>query len=42
MTPLHYAVNREYPDVVQVLLDHGADVNIRDDVGYFYYVVIRV
>lgn len=27
MTPLHWAVEREYIEVIHVLLDHGADTN---------------
>jgi ankyrin repeat protein len=32
-TPLHYAVEDCFVDVVRVLLDHGADPTIRDNEG---------
>jgi len=31
--PLHTAVARERPDIVQLLIDHGADINARDASG---------
>jgi len=33
LTPLHYAVEGCFVDVVRVLLDHGADPTIRDNDG---------
>ena len=32
-TPLHIAAFKDKPDVAEVLLDHGADPNIRDKFG---------
>ena len=32
-TPLHLAAQRGYPDMAEVLLDHGADVNAANDDG---------
>lgn len=31
MTPLHFAADRGYNNVVQWLLDHGADINALDN-----------
>jgi ankyrin repeat protein len=33
-TPLHNVVSNRYPDLVKVLLDHGAQVNARDKYGH--------
>ena len=33
-TPLHYASKRGHSEVVQVLLSHGATVNMKDEVSY--------
>ena len=32
-TPLHLAAEEGYPDMAEVLLDHGADVNVANDDG---------
>jgi len=32
-TPLHYAAKKCHVDVARVLLDHGADLTIRDNKG---------
>lgn len=32
-TPLHLASSREEPEVVRLLLEHGADVEAKDDYG---------
>ena len=32
-TPLHLAAEEGYPDMAEVLLDHGAHVNAADDDG---------
>ena len=31
MTPLHFAADRGFDDIVKLLLDHGADVNAVDN-----------
>ena len=33
MTSLHFAAIRENVDIVQLLLDHGADVSAQDEVS---------
>ena len=33
MTPLHFAARNNEPEVVALLLDRGADIDSRDDVG---------
>jgi len=33
MTPLHYASERGNTDVVKMLLEKGADVNVKDEVS---------
>ncbi|WVF65700.1 hypothetical protein IAT40_000431 [Kwoniella sp. CBS 6097] len=30
-TPLHLAADRGYPEIVEILLDHGADMTLQDD-----------
>ena len=31
--PIEYAARRRYPEIVQILLEHGADVNAVNDDG---------
>ena len=33
MTSLHYAAEDGYTDIVKILLDHGANVNTKDNIG---------
>ena len=34
-TPLIMAIKKGMVDIVKLLLDHGADINSRDQVNYF-------
>ena len=34
VTPLHMAARSRYTDIVALLIDNGADVNLKDEVSY--------
>jgi len=36
-TPLHLAVKRKLPEIAQLLIENGADVNAKDGYGFGYY-----
>ena len=40
-TPLHLAAFQDDPDVVEVLLDHGADPMILSDTGWYPLTLAR-
>jgi ankyrin repeat protein len=40
-TPLHVAANKENVEVVQALLDRGADINARDKVGNYPLILLN-
>ena len=33
MTPLHFAADRGYNNILEVLIDNGANINVADKVG---------
>ena len=33
MTPLHFAAQQNHPHVMSLLISHGADVNMEDEVS---------
>lgn len=37
MTALHWAALRGYDEIVQLLLEYDADVDVKDWVGFFDY-----
>jgi ankyrin repeat protein len=39
--PLHYAVAKGHLEVVKVLLEHKADVNVKDFIGKPLYAILE-